>query len=365
MNKFKSIIVRSRKSIMITNLFLTFGIAIIELFIYLVLGKMENISMKANLLVSFVLPTSINLIICLIGYLLLRNTRVSENAKNYIPIYVLSFLCFTLASIHSAFQATLSSFCIPVIITIIYVNKRMTRIIFISCLLLQQIAVYISSMHIHKQYGYVIIDVIVSSFILLTAYACSIVVIRFEQQKKEIYSESIVRQSELQEQLLIDTLTSLNNLRAFRGALEEYVEEAEFSGKDLVLAVIDIDDFKKINDVYGHEQGNVVLAKLGRLLRKFSGEEGIAARYGGEEFAVLFHDIDVKEAVRRMQKVLTKFSEVGFPGLDGKKVTFSCGIVEYMAGITPQEFFTRADKAMYSAKRDGKNNVLFERRNGF
>lgn len=360
MQKFNWMFEKSRKSIMTTNILLTMGIAVIELIIYLVFIKEGNINIQRELLMSFVVPTSVNIMICLLGHLLLQFTGISESVKNYIPIYVLTLLCFNIVIEHSSFQASLSSFCIPILMTILYANKKMTRIVFISCLVLQQLAIYLSSISSNKEYVHIIIDVIASAFILLASYAFAIVLIQYEYEKKEMFSKSIVRQIELQELLMTDPLTSLNNLRAFRGAMEELVEQAENNKKEVILAVIDIDNFKQINDVYGHEEGNVVLAKLGRLLRRYSGQEGIAARYGGEEFAVLFHDIDVKEAVKRMQKVLTKFSESGFPRLGGKKVTFSCGVVMYKSGQTSQEFFIRADKAMYNAKRQGKNNVRFE-----
>jgi diguanylate cyclase (GGDEF)-like protein len=366
MTKFKGIFVKSRKSIMTTNALLALGIAVIELIMYFVLKNMEGISMGNNyILMYFVMPSCINFFLCFVGNLILKYVNCTESTKNYIPIYVLSLICFGMAAIHNVFQATLCSFCIPILITVLYGNRKMTRIIFLSCLILQQVAFIISSIDARKNHKYLIMDAIVSALITFASYACSIVLIQYENQKKEMLSDSIIRQVELQEQLLTDSLTSLYNLRAFRGVLDQSVEEAEINGKEVVLAVIDIDNFKKINDEYGHEEGNVVLIKLGRLLREFSGEDAIAARYGGEEFAILFQNIDGKEAVKRMEKILLLFSDSGFPGLGGEKVTFSCGIVEHKNGQTSHEFFNRADKAMYHAKRLGKNNVLFERRTDY
>jgi diguanylate cyclase (GGDEF)-like protein len=363
MKKFKGIFIKSRKSIMTTNLLLALGIALLELILYFVFKRMGDISKdKEYLLMFFVIPSCINLGFCFVGNMLLKHFNCGESIKNFIPIYVLTLICFTLAAVHHVFRAAFCTFCIPILITVMYGSKKMTRIVFISCLVLQQIAFYISYLVDPNRKTFILLDAVASALIIMAAYACSVVLLRYENQKYELFSQSIVRQVELQEQLLTDSLTSLYNLRAFRGVLDQLVEEATVGNKEIILAVIDIDDFKKINDDYGHEEGNIVLAKLGRLLREFCGEEGIPARYGGEEFAVLFQNIDPKEAVKRMQKVLTLFNETGFPGLDGKNVTFSCGIVEFKMGQSSHDFFSRADKAMYYAKRQGKNNVLFDRR---
>ena len=348
---------------MTTNLLLAIGVAVLELVMYFFFRRMGDISEdKEYLLMFFVMPSGINLGLCLVGNLLLKYLNCTEIIKNYIPIYVLTLICFTTSTVHNIFQASFCTFAIPILMTVMYGNKKMTRIILILSFLLQQLACYITYLVNPDKQINILLDAIPSGLIVVAAYVYSAVLLRYENQKYELFSQSILRQVELQEQLLTDSLTSLYNLRAFRGVLDQLVEEAEVGNKEIILAVIDIDDFKKINDDYGHEEGNIVLARLGRILRELCGEEGVPARYGGEEFAVLFQDIDAKEAVKRMQKVLTLFSETGFPGLDGKKVTFSCGIVEYKKGQSSHDFFSRADKAMYYAKRQGKNNVMFDRR---
>lgn len=123
------------------------------------------------------------------------------------------------------------------------------------------------------------------------------------------------------------------------------------------LLILDIDDFKKINDNFGHPIGDRVLAELSKMLIEETRESDICCRYGGEEFVVLMPLTDLLEASRIAERVREKVSRYDF---GGQKVTASLGVVSCHAGVaSPLLLIKAADDALYRAKRDGKNRVAY------
>jgi diguanylate cyclase (GGDEF)-like protein len=149
-----------------------------------------------------------------------------------------------------------------------------------------------------------------------------------------------------------DGLTDLYNHRHFQESLEDLLKKVE----ELVLVLLDIDHFKKINDTYGHQAGDKVLKFLGRLIAPI----GIAARYGGEEFAIIIPRCSLKrgmDKVVRMKDQLLK-SEIG---VDQTKVRFtvSIGIAHYPSDAeTRVELIEKADRALYQAKEQGRDRII-------
>ena len=149
-----------------------------------------------------------------------------------------------------------------------------------------------------------------------------------------------------------DGLTDLYNHRHFQEILEEKINEVN----ELVLMLLDIDHFKKINDTYGHQAGDKVLQFLARLISQV----GIAARYGGEEFAIIMPACSLKRAMDkavRMKDQLLK-SEVSF---DTAKIKFtvSVGIAHYPNDAkTRVELIEKADRALYTAKKQGRDRII-------
>ncbi len=152
-----------------------------------------------------------------------------------------------------------------------------------------------------------------------------------------------------------DSLTTLYNRAAFMEALQDEANRITRDGGDLSLLLMDIDDFKGINDVYGHLAGDTVLATLGQLLCQLLRREDMAARYGGEEFAVLAPFTSQHQALRMAEKLRNSIAEYNFGTLP--QVTVSIGCAAYQAGETLDSLIQRADLALYDAKKGGKNLV--------
>ena len=163
---------------------------------------------------------------------------------------------------------------------------------------------------------------------------------------------------ELRIEAVTDELTKLYNRRYL---LERYREEQSRAIRNrhsLAAMMLDIDKFKRVNDCWGHDAGDVVLQEVAHLIRKVVRAEDIVARYGGEEFCVLLPEIPVEEAeavAERLRQTIQK--RVLPPSAGARKITVSVGMAFLQAEDQGYELFTRADQAMYAVKHRGGNRV--------
>ncbi len=158
--------------------------------------------------------------------------------------------------------------------------------------------------------------------------------------------------------IMRDGLTGLLNHTAIKEQLEAEVLQAHRNGAPLALAMIDLDNFKKINDSYGHATGDQVLRTLARILRQRLRRTDIVGRYGGEEFAVIFPDTTASTARRVLDQVRLAFSKVSQHSEEVEfSVTFSAGVADMEKATDPDQLFDVADTAMYVSKQDGRNRI--------
>jgi len=153
-----------------------------------------------------------------------------------------------------------------------------------------------------------------------------------------------------------DELTGLYLREVFDVVLKKEMEEANRKNTSLCLLMIDIDDFKKINDQYGHLKGDEVLKKIGTAINDSVREMDLAARYGGEEMVVLMPRVDIKQAYKVAQRIRQTIEQIQ---LKEFFVTVSIGLSQTSRHIdTPDKLIHAADEALYDAKKKGKNQVI-------
>jgi diguanylate cyclase (GGDEF)-like protein len=174
--------------------------------------------------------------------------------------------------------------------------------------------------------------------------------------------ESARSYSDAREQSIRDGLTGAYNHRHFQESLQKELGRAERLGRPLTVLILDIDDFKSVNDRYGHPVGDAILQRIVTEIRgEIRGDMDLLARYGGEEFAVILPETATGEAAEVAERVRRRVDERLFRPPDSSdviRVTVSIGLATYPQDAgTKKELIDRADAALYKAKRGGKNAV--------
>lgn len=163
---------------------------------------------------------------------------------------------------------------------------------------------------------------------------------------------------------LTDALTGIGNRKQFDHALTELGWNAEHTNKPLSVIMGDVDHFKNFNDTWGHQLGDHVLKLVAFHLKTQIGDNGIPARYGGEEFAVVLPGTDLEQAVdianRIRESVSRKAMKSKATGVTLGRITMSFGVSTYSPGENLNKLVARADSALYSAKKSGRNCVISE-----
>lgn len=163
---------------------------------------------------------------------------------------------------------------------------------------------------------------------------------------------------------LVDTLTGVGNRKLFDVRLRECMRNAMEDGSQLSLLMADIDHFKKFNDTYGHQLGDLVLRLVAKVLTDGIKGRDIAARYGGEEFAVLLPHTRLQDAVKVADQLRAMIASRRIHKRDDNRdlgtVTLSMGAASFRPGEPAAAFVQRADAALYFAKHHGRNRVCSE-----
>lgn len=195
---------------------------------------------------------------------------------------------------------------------------------------------------------------------------------RFSSGEHELFSyltnqasvsvENVDLHETVQRQAVTDELTGLFNHRRFQEVMTQEVERARRYDQEMGLIMLDIDNFKRVNDTYGHLQGDMVLREVARVLRQSSREIDEPARYGGEEMAVALPQTDLEGAYQFAERVRRRIEALDLPLLDADgtlKVTASFGAASLKKSADGKDaLVAAADAALYRAKRSGKNRTV-------
>lgn len=172
--------------------------------------------------------------------------------------------------------------------------------------------------------------------------------------------ESMETNKKLLEELSVrDSLTQLYNHQYYHTRLEEEFSRAQRYNLPLSCIFFDIDNFKKINDHYGHLTGDMVLRQISRMIQKVLRKSDISARYGGEEFAICLPNTGADSANQFAERLLVMIRDLSIQQLKGENVTVSIGTSTFMNNNVGsyRDLLQLADKAMYQAKKSGKNRI--------
>lgn len=324
-----------------------------ECFMAFVLMNTHVVTTTTELyILKFILaPSSVNLLGIFAGSLIIKSRRLSQSTK----IHAVSLLFVLTATVlfiaHNIFAVSFIFFIFAIMLTTVYSNISLTAITaFLSFALMifselfivwdvDKVSVFEST----QRMG----DFLISVFIMIAVFAVSLIEIYYTKKKNEVSIQKELDRQLLKQKLQFDTLTGVYSRQALHEAMM-LLESKGYKSK-CIFAIADVDNFKSINDEYGHHIGDEYLIQFARILNKNCGCH--VYRYGGDEFCLLFHDIRIDKAVALCRQIQASMSDIPIEGHPEIKHTASFGLAVHSDRMSTADLFMHADQALYAAKQ--------------
>jgi diguanylate cyclase len=297
------------------------------------------------------IPSLLNAAFLILGCWALHSARLSQGAKSYVVSSAFAAICIVIYTGHRSANSIYYILSAPLFLTIVYGNYRLT----FSAMMLT-LSASLGSRHFIKWDTDRIILVrdsidipnsAISVLVFFASFAICALIIRFERAKSAAGLQKELERHALQRRVQIDELTGIRNRNGLRSAISAM--EADRSGSEYVFAMIDIDNFKPLNDTYGHTTGDSCLVEFGRILAERCGD-AIPFRYGGDEFCILFKDVSLDRALGVCERIREDLRSVRLSDADGMRLTASVGVSRYARGTAPAALIADTDKALYESK---------------
>ncbi|MBT2288640.1 GGDEF domain-containing protein [Paenibacillus albidus] len=273
--------------------------------------------------------------------------------------FIMSYLIYFLLEPHV--DGAQMALMMPIMVALIYFDRKMLYFLGVFNILFYT-GFYIGMERVLLNKPWLEFYLVQCVFIVFVVMA-NAVIIRSQEVKDHLEQvtkseQGLMVERAISDKLLkIDALTGLYNHKTFHEYLDSLLEQCENNGLQLQLALFDIDNFKQVNDTYGHWVGDLVLKEVAAKVSSMIGLNDFAARYGGEEFAVIFTDNSQQESFLAAEEMRVSISLMEHPYAGGKPITVSIGLCNYQLGDGKELLFRKTDDALYSAKRGGKNTV--------
>lgn len=308
------------------------------------------------------LPSSINLLTIILTYFFLHKAKLSDTAKNIWSCVLIFVLCANTQITHYVYGPLLMLPVIAIFFSVIFGNRRLTRAITVASYLSLAIAAYLSSIELRKNDTQLVSDIFLAGLVIFVAHLGASLMDAYIIEQYHSIAAGNTRQSQLIEELHIDSLMGIYNRMALNERIHDCENEHKEQGADYTMLLFDIDDFKKINDSYGHLKGDEVLVELADIIRNCENINLSAYRYGGEEIVLIFRNSDAQRAYEIGERIRMDFSRKRFDGIEDLSITISGGIAEISDTSSGEEWIQAADEAMYLAKKKGKNRIVISDR---
>lgn len=317
---------------------------------------------KGMFVVKFMLvPSIINLFLIVSDYIIIKSKKLSNKAKIYSVSLIFVSICFVLFTAHITFSAMYYVFIVAIMMTTIYTDYRLTSITAMA----SAMSIFVSEVFIVWDLDKVSIfentarfsNFCISLFFLAAFFIACMVAIHFEKEKNIASVEFEVERNHLKKMILLDELTGIANRKALYEALRNLEEEKLF--ERYILAIVDIDKFKDINDSLGHYVGDNCIIEFAKILKEYNHLFSVF-RYGGDEFCILFRDFDIEEAKNICKQIQIKLERLEFSGYPMLKITASFGLAVYRESMDGVRLFIQADYALYEAKKIRNSVCVFD-----
>ncbi|TFE28074.1 sensor domain-containing diguanylate cyclase [Cohnella luojiensis] len=304
-------------------------------------------------------PTVILAIVVLLAEL---GVRYLSKHHDYVLISAATLMTVTITTIHSSLEYLLFFLFFPIMISIFYFQyKKLLFAILNTGIAL--LCIYIFDPDINRNVTFVGLMAMASILLIYSGIAFVVLargreVLIHLRTSYESNQELLVRTILMDKLAKTDALTDTYNHMAYHEYKDHLVEQADKGGMLLHLAIMDIDNFKMVNDTYGHKAGDEVLKEVASIARSKTGSNDIVARYGGEEFVILFTEKSFQEVFDLVEDIRNSIASTTHAALQHSNVTVSIGLNPYFPGMGREELFLGADAALYEAKHSGKNRTV-------
>lgn len=332
---------------------------IAEIVIYLIDSNTRTLFLPLRVYrIRFIyIPAFLNLIFLLISYKCVFASKLSDKAKNTCICLFIYFIGANIQVVHYVYAPLMVLPVISIFISVIFGNRKLTHLMALVSLF-SLFAASLLAAHEQRQGDVQLIsDCGISAIIIIVALVAADSMIDYVSEQLKHLIENTKRESLLIHELHIDTLMGINN----RLALDEQLENCvnfDYTNNNSHMLLIDIDDFKQINDSYGHLNGDEVLIKLSELIKHHISHNITAYRYGGEEIVIIVQNYSADYAYQLAENLRVSFSEQRYDFAPERTITFSCGLATLHIKQSTKEWLQNSDNALYEAKRHGKNQTV-------
>jgi len=297
-------------------------------------------------------PLLLNTMFIAVGIWIIRFSGFKQKTKAYFISLLFVGVCFVFFTVHIIFNSIYFIFFAPIMLTIIYSDYKLTTITAFTSISVKVISELFIVWDLDKIHPFSsqlsVTNFFISTIILLAFYFISMIVVRFEKQKNEASIQKEMEHYEVQQKLVIDELTNTYNRTALRDAFEDIADDQ--SANVYIMAMMDLDDFKILNDTYGHIQGDEYLKELGAILKKNCIGDTMPFRYGGDEFCILFKNKSMDYVISMCEVIQHQAKSIAIEEAGNMSVTASVGIARYEKNMIPTQLLSITDTALYKAK---------------
>lgn len=346
-----------RRLLFRTNIICSVVIFLTEVIMYFVF-KAQNLFLQPVPVYLFrflILPTLIDIVILAGGWFLGVVFKDKQGVLDYIPVVQLTLICFMVSTIHHVFGVTFCTFCFPIFVTVIFDDRSMTAWITVLSFIFLTAAQIMGPWLNNVITPYLLPEYFVALIALLGANIICSVLARFQDEKNNIIMSGYEKQVYMMEQLNLDQKTGLYGNNMFLNRLSQ-IAEGKVCVSNPALAIFDIDNFKQINDTFGHGKGDEVIIGLAGIMKEMCGTKYMPVRFGGEEFAVIFTGGCEDSYFEFTEEIRRRFLALKYSFTEDS-ITLSAGLAIWEEGLGSGSFFDRADEAMYKSKQSGKNRT--------
>lgn len=338
-----------------------FVVAAFEIAVFLMFLQAETLERPVleYLCLRFFIPSGTILISVTTCTILINSKSTNCQLKNFLAVLSVFVLCSIVGIFHNYFRFLFVMFGMPFILCAVFADKKMLRNLLFCSFVPFMMAVF-TMYHDFKGTNYVELwtTFICAFMFVIIAYFISTGIVSYQEEQINFIYAASQKQMELIHELKIEPLTKLYNRTALDGALRSFLRKFQQGQFVPHMVLMDLDNFKKVNDTFGHAAGDEVLTKLAELIK--INMKGIrrAFRFGGEEFVLLFEADTTEEISAIVNNIRRDLSQVQWTFNPGQPMTLSAGIAQLKTGQDDKAWFNTADQAMYRAKETGRDRVI-------